>query len=84
MKMNTEITGALAEFIADEILNQPGRIINENDKLISSGLIDSLSLVDVSLFVEEEYQVIIDDTELNADIFDTLAELAELIQSRQS
>jgi acyl carrier protein len=82
--MSTEITNSLAEFIADEILNQPGRNIDVNQKLISSGLIDSLSLVDISLFVEEEYQVIIDDTELNADTFDTLAELTGLIQSRQS
>jgi acyl carrier protein len=52
--------------------------------LISSGLIDSLSLVDISLFVEEEFQVIIDDTELNADSFDTLAELEAIITSRQS
>ena len=82
--MSSEITSALAEFIADEILNQSGRNIAENEKLISSGLIDSLSLVDISLFVEEEFQLIIDDTELNADTFDTLAELANLIQSRQS
>jgi acyl carrier protein len=82
--MNNEIITALAEFIADEILSQPGRSIDENEKLISSGLIDSLSLVDIALFVEEEYQVIIDDTELNADTFDTLAELAAIIRSRQS
>jgi acyl carrier protein len=82
--MNTEITASLAEFIADEILNQPGRNFDANEKLISSGLIDSLSLVDISLFVEEEYQVIIDDTELNADTFDTLTELEALIRSRQS
>jgi acyl carrier protein len=82
--MDTEIRIALAEFIADEILSQPGRALDENEKLISSGLIDSLSLVDIALFVEEEYQVIIDDTELNADTFDTLAELAAIIRSRQS
>ena len=82
--MDTKIRTALAEFIADEILSQPGRAIDENEKLISSGLIDSLSLVDIALFVEEEYQVIIDDTELNADTFDTLAELAAIIRSRQS
>lgn len=82
--MNNEIISALAEFIAAEILNQPDRTLTKDDKLISSGLIDSLSLVDIALFVEEEFQVIIDDTELNADTFDTLAELEEIIRSRQS
>ena len=82
--MNSEITSALAEFITSEILSQPGRNITEDEKLISSGLIDSLSLVDIALFVEEEFQVIIDDTELNADTFDTLAELESIILTRQS
>jgi len=82
--MTNEIRSALAEFIAAEILNQPGRTINDEDKLISSGLIDSLSLVDIALFVEEQFDVIIDDTELNADTFDTLAELEAIIHSRQS
>lgn len=82
--MQTEILSALSEFIASEILTQPGRIISETDKLISSGLIDSLSLVDIALFVEEQFQVIIDDTELNADTFDTLGELEAIIRSRLS
>jgi acyl carrier protein len=82
--MNTEIRAALEDFITTEILSQPGRTIGGDEKLISSGLIDSLSLVDISLFVEEQFQVIIDDTELNADTFDTLAELETIIESRQS
>ena len=82
--MTSEIRSSLAEFIAAEILSQPGRNITEDEKLISSGLIDSLSLVDIALFVEEQFQVIIDDTELNADTFDTLAELESIILARQS
>lgn len=82
--MNTDITGLLADFIASEILNQPGRAISRDEKLISSGLIDSLSLVDIALFVEEEFQVIIDDTELNADTFDSLGELEAIIHARQA
>jgi acyl carrier protein len=81
--MKTDIQTALAEFIASEILSQPGREISETDPLISSGLIDSLSLVDIALFVEESYQVIIDDTELNAETFDNLAELEAIILSRR-
>ena len=82
--MNSDMMTALAEYIASEILSQPSRIIEETEKLISSGLIDSLSLVDISIFVEDQYQVAIDDTELNADTFDTLEELEKIIISRQS
>lgn len=79
----TEMTNTLAAFIADEILKQPGREIAADEALISSGLIDSFSLMDLALFVEDNFDVRIEDTELNADTFDTLEALAQLIQSRQ-
>jgi acyl carrier protein len=79
----TEMIATLKEFIADEILKQPGREIADDEALISSGLIDSFSLMDLALFVEDTFDVRIEDTELNADTFDTLEALAELIQSRE-
>lgn len=73
----------LAGFIAGQILKQPGRAIAPREPLISSGLVDSFSLVDLALHVEDTYGVHIDDTELNAGSFDTLEQLASLIQQRQ-
>jgi acyl carrier protein len=79
----TEMINTLAIFIAEEILKQSGREIAADEALISSGLIDSFSLMDLALFIEDNFKVRIEDTELNADTFDTLEALAELIQSRQ-
>ncbi|MBI3165843.1 MAG: acyl carrier protein [Chloroflexi bacterium] len=78
-----EIISKIAIFIAADILKQPKRAIAADEKLISSGLVDSFSLMDLSLFVEENFGVRIEDTELNADTFDTLEQLAALIQSRK-
>lgn len=80
--MNAEILSKLEEQITKEILKQPGRKLDPQEALISSGVIDSFSLVDLSLFVEDTWNVIIDDTELNADTFDSLAQLAALIEER--
>jgi len=73
----------LSQYIVNEILKQPNRALDAEQKLISSGLIDSFHLVDLALFVEQTFGVQVDDTELNAETFDTLAELAVLIQQRQ-
>jgi acyl carrier protein len=81
--MTEEMIPALAQYIASQILKQPNRAIAPDAKLISSGLIDSFSLVDMALFVEDNYGVRIDDSELNANTFDTLEQLAALIQQRQ-
>ncbi len=81
--MSNEMIATLSTFIAEKILKQPGRAIGAQQPLISSGLVDSFSLMDVALFVEDTYGVRIEDTELNADVFDTLQQLAALVQSRQ-
>jgi acyl carrier protein len=44
--------------------------------------VDSFSLVDLALFVEDTFGVRIEDTELNVSTFDTLDQLAAIIQSR--
>jgi acyl carrier protein len=79
-----DIASKLNQYIATEILKQPNRSLTPNEKLVSSGLIDSFHLVDLSLFIEDTFNVHIDDTELNADTFDTLAELEALILQRSA
>ena len=81
--MTQSISSTLSAFIAEQILKQPGRQITVTEPLISGGLIDSFSLVDLALFIEDSFGVHIDDTELNADTFDTIQQLAGLIRDRQ-
>jgi acyl carrier protein len=81
--MSSDIQSTLSQYIATEILKQPKRLIGPEDKLISNGLIDSFHLVDLALFIEDTIGVRIDDTELNADTFDTLSQLTALIEQRQ-
>lgn len=81
--MTDEIMQKLGEHIAKNILKQPNRILKPDQPLISSGLIDSFSLVDLALYIEDTFNVRIDDSELNADTFDSLESLAQLIASRQ-
>ncbi len=81
--MNEAVISTLEQYIATKILKQPNRKISPDEALLSSGLINSFSLMDLALFVEDTYGVRIEDTELNADTFDSLNQLAALIESRQ-
>lgn len=81
--MSENLISTLSSFIAREILKQPGRELAPDAPLISSGLIDSFSLMDIALFVEDTFGVRIEDTELNAETFDTLQQLTDLVESRQ-
>ena len=79
----SDVIPQLSTFLAEKILKQPNRKITAEEALLSSGLIDSFSLMDVALFVEDTFGVRIEDTELNVDTFDNLAQLAALIDSRK-
>ena len=79
----SETITKLSEFISETILKQPNRAVDPSEPLISSGLIDSFSLMDLALFVEDSFGVRIEDTELNADTFDNLTQLTALIESRK-
>ncbi|MBI4732847.1 MAG: acyl carrier protein [Chloroflexi bacterium] len=81
--MTEEMLSTLAKYIAAEFLKDPGRSIAPDEALLSSGLIDSFHLVDLALFVEDNFGVHIDDSELNASTFDNLTQLVALIQSRK-
>ena len=81
--MAQETVQKLSDYITGSVLKQPNRTLSESTTLISSGLVDSFSLVDLAMFVEEQFGVKIDDTELNAETFDTLGELAALVEARQ-
>ena len=81
--MKQEILDDLSQYVASTILEQPGKVINPDEALLSSGMIDSFHLVDLGIFVEDAFGVRIDDSELNASTFDTLNQLATLINKRK-
>jgi acyl carrier protein len=82
--MDDETKDLLEEYIAAKILRQPNRSIQPDEPLLTSGLVDSFSLVDLAVFVEENFGVRIEDYELNASTFDSLDELIAFIHSRQN
>lgn len=82
--MHDDIPRAISEYIASHVLKDSSRTIRFDEPLLSSGLVDSFSLVDLALFVEDRFAVRLDDTELTSSVFDTVAELASLIRQRQA
>lgn len=81
--MAEDIRKILSDYIAANVLKQPGRAVAPDEKIISSGMIDSFSAVDLALFVEERFRVRIADTELDGKTFDTVEALAALIEKRK-
>jgi acyl carrier protein len=73
----------LRTFITTELMRDPGYQLRDDEALISGGLIDSFSLVELQLFIEQQFGVFIDDTELTADAIDNLNDIIALIEARK-
>jgi acyl carrier protein len=82
--MTDAMMDQLNQYIVTQILKQPKRRLAPDEALISSGLVDSFSLIDLALFVEEQFGAHLDDTELTKDSFDTLEQLVALIEKKIS
>jgi acyl carrier protein len=72
----------LRAFIVAELMRDPEYPLQDNEPLISGGLIDSFSLVELQLFIEKEFGIHIEDTELTTDTVDAVNDLAALIEAR--
>lgn len=69
----------LIEFIKDEFLDDPDTNITMDTKLISSGLIDSFSLVSLQAFIEKEFGKKIPAPRITAESFDTVWQMIQVI-----
>jgi acyl carrier protein len=71
--MNSNVSHTLERFIVDELImgDQQTRI-DPDASLISSGVVDSLALLRLIAFVEEQFGVTVEDDEVMPENFETL------------
>ena len=62
---------------ADSLL---GTTIGPDSPLLSSGLIDSLSMVSLKVFLDQTYRVRIPDSEASAEAFDSVNQIIKMLR----
>lgn len=77
-----EIKDKIRTYFIEDIISDDSYELEDNEPLISSALVDSFSLVEVATFIEEEFDVEVDNSDLNADSFDTIEQIVAYIQER--
>jgi acyl carrier protein len=69
----------LIEFIKNEFVIDDGTELLSDTKLISSGIIDSFSLVSVQLFIEREFGKKIPNSKMTVENCDSVTQIINLI-----
>jgi len=77
-----EVKKRLRDFIVTELLNNPKYQVSDDQPLITGGMIDSFSLAQVGVFVEDAFGIYIPDTDLTVKKMDTLNMMTDEILGR--
>ena len=79
-----EAAEKIKDFIKQEILfEDTSQSLNEDTPLLN-GVMDSLGLMQLVAFIEEEYDVEIDDADMTAEHFRTVGDIEALVNQKVS
>jgi acyl carrier protein len=77
-----EVMTILKAYICTELLNNADYPIKDDQPLITGGLMDSFSLAQVGVFVEDAFGIYIPDTDLTVKNMNTLNLMANEVVER--
>jgi acyl carrier protein len=77
-----QVMTILKAYICTELLNNADYPIKDDQPLITGGLMDSFSLAQVGVFVEDAFGIYIPDTDLTVKNMDTLSLMANEVVER--
>ncbi|MGI8958803.1 MAG: acyl carrier protein [Bryobacteraceae bacterium] len=71
-------------FIRDELLRGDGEVsLEPNSSLISTGILDSLGLLKLLLFIEEKFHLKVNDGEVHPRNFETVHHITAFIEAKR-
>ena len=74
---------SLYDFIQSEFLQNGSKPIAANDNLIEDGVIDSLAILILISFIEEQYSVSINPEDVVLENFESIEAINSLIDAKQ-
>lgn len=78
----SEISDRIRGFISTELMFEDASASLSDDTPLLAGVIDSLGLMQLISFIEEEFDVAIDDAEVTASNFRSVADIEKLIEQK--
>ena len=80
--MNTQST--IERFILDDLLSGARESLDPNEPLITSGTLDSVGVLRIITFLEEQFGLTIGDGEVGNENFGTLEMLTAFVDRKQA
>jgi acyl carrier protein len=78
----SEISDKVKAFISTELMFEDNGAALTDETPLLEGVIDSLGLMQMISFIEEEFDVAIDDAEVTASNFRTIGDIERLVEQK--
>ena len=80
-----EIREAVLEYVIDEYIDEDDDMeVDADTALISSGIVDSFSMVSLKAFLENKYDIRIPDEDATPEAFDTVSSIVQIVEKHSS
>lgn len=80
--MNTQVE-QIRRFVLSKFPLAKKRGVSDDENLLDSGIVDSLGILDLVSFIEQEFNVTVSDDELVPENFKSIRSLAAFVQRKQ-
>ncbi|MFP4458847.1 MAG: phosphopantetheine-binding protein [Candidatus Zixiibacteriota bacterium] len=79
-----EMEKIILDYVVEEYLEEDDEEeIDVDSPLISSGIVDSFSMVSLKTFLERKYDISIPDEKASPEAFDTVTKIAKVVREHQ-
>lgn len=79
-----QICEKVSQFIAEQFVFDEELSISNDDSLLESGTIDSTGILELVLFLEENFSISVEDDELVPDNLDSINRIADFVTRKQA
>ncbi len=80
-----DIREAVLEYVIDEYIDEDDDMdVDADTALISSGIVDSFSMVSLKAFLENRYDIRIPDEDATPEAFDTVNSIVQIVEKLSS
>ncbi len=79
-----EMKAEVLEYVIEEYVDEDDDDeVTYDTALISSGIVDSFSMVSLKVFLEKKYKISLPDSEATPEAFDTVNSICDLVVKHQ-
>lgn len=82
--MQAAVSDQIRDFVLEKFPQAKKKSLRDTDKLLESGIVDSLGILDLVAFLESIFQVHISDEELLPENFQTVEAIARFVERKRN